>query len=207
MKAMARRSRSNVQLKRFDDAIEDMKNCIKIGTSGGKCFDSSMSSPEQIEKLREELDQIKTKRHVYKTAERLKEQRSKQRQEQQRWHDRNSGGEHFGKSSFFNKSSHKFSGSEGYRSSWQSKNRSSSNLSSTEVEDCYYRTLSVSTTAKAAEIKKAYHRLALRFHPDKNKDPSAAAMFRKINAAYEVLGDVDKRNEYNRERRFKSTYG
>mmetsp|Transcript_15523 Transcript_15523/g.33669 ORF Transcript_15523/g.33669 Transcript_15523/m.33669 type:complete len:366 (+) Transcript_15523:78-1175(+) len=61
-----------------------------------------------------------------------------------------------------------------------------------------YQCLSVAVTATPDEIKKAYRRLALRWHPDKNPDdPEATAQFQKISAAYEVLADELKRNRYD----------
>jgi curved DNA-binding protein len=61
----------------------------------------------------------------------------------------------------------------------------------------YYETLGVSRTATADAIKKAYRKLAQKFHPDVNKDPSAELRFKRINEAYEVLGDADKRKKYD----------
>lgn len=61
----------------------------------------------------------------------------------------------------------------------------------------YYETLGVSRTATEPEIKKAYRRLAQKYHPDVNKDPGAEARFKQINEAYEVLGDPDKRKKYD----------
>jgi hypothetical protein len=59
----------------------------------------------------------------------------------------------------------------------------------------WYKILGISKTASAAEIKRAYKKLALQWHPDKNVDnrEEAENMFREIAAAYEVLGDEDKR--------------
>jgi hypothetical protein len=51
----------------------------------------------------------------------------------------------------------------------------------------YYETLGLSVTASKEEVKKAYRRLALRYHPDKNKNPDAWEKFKKINKAYEIL--------------------
>lgn len=60
-----------------------------------------------------------------------------------------------------------------------------------------YETLGVSDKASADEIKKAYRKLARKYHPDVNKDESAVEKFKEINAAYEVLSDSKKKDEYD----------
>ncbi len=63
----------------------------------------------------------------------------------------------------------------------------------------YYKTLGVEKSADAAEIKKAYRKLAMKYHPDQNKDDKEAEnKFKEINAAYDVLKDDEKRAAYNR---------
>jgi len=63
----------------------------------------------------------------------------------------------------------------------------------------YYEVLGVAKTATADEIKKAYRRLAMKHHPDRNKDDeSAATRFKEAKEAYEVLRDDDKRAAYDR---------
>ena len=59
----------------------------------------------------------------------------------------------------------------------------------------YYKTLDVSRTSSAADIKKAYRRLALKWHPDKNPDnqEEATRKFKEISEAYEVLSDDKKK--------------
>ncbi len=66
----------------------------------------------------------------------------------------------------------------------------------------YYETLSVSADASAEEIKKAYRKLALETHPDRNPgDPAAEERFKRINEAYGVLSDSGKRTQYDQYRR------
>jgi len=60
-----------------------------------------------------------------------------------------------------------------------------------------YETLNVSENATQSEIKKAYRTLAKKYHPDMNKDPEAEDKFKEINAAYEVLGDENKKAQYD----------
>src|SRR5262245_12100590 len=62
----------------------------------------------------------------------------------------------------------------------------------------YYQVLGVDRKADADEIKRAYRKLALKWHPDRNKAPEAAEKFREVTQAYEVLSDADKRAAYDR---------
>src|SRR5712691_10871972 len=62
----------------------------------------------------------------------------------------------------------------------------------------YYKTLGVAREASADEIKKAFRKLARKYHPDMNpSDKKAEAKFKEINEAYEVLSDPDKRRKYD----------
>lgn len=61
----------------------------------------------------------------------------------------------------------------------------------------YYATLGVHPSATADTIKRAYRKLAIQYHPDKNPDPSVEQLFKEINEAYDVLGDPQKRNDYD----------
>ncbi len=65
-----------------------------------------------------------------------------------------------------------------------------------EFQD-YYKILGVDKTANDADIKKAYRRLARKYHPDVSKEKNAEAEFKKVNEAYEVLKDKEKRAAYD----------
>jgi len=62
----------------------------------------------------------------------------------------------------------------------------------------YYKTLGVTKSATQAEIKKAYRKLAIKYHPDKTQgDKAKEEKFKEISEAYEVLGDPEKRKKYD----------
>ena len=66
------------------------------------------------------------------------------------------------------------------------------------MKEDYYDILGISKSASAAEIKKAYRKKAIEFHPDKNpNDKTAEAKFKKAAEAYEVLGNEEKRAKYD----------
>uniref|UniRef100_A0A831U0Z4 J domain-containing protein n=1 Tax=Geobacter metallireducens TaxID=28232 RepID=A0A831U0Z4_GEOME len=61
----------------------------------------------------------------------------------------------------------------------------------------YYKILGVPRTASQEEIQRAYRKLARKHHPDISKAPDAEEQFKRINEAYEVLGDAEKRKKYD----------
>lgn len=62
----------------------------------------------------------------------------------------------------------------------------------------YYKIMGVSRNAGKDEIKRAYRKLARKYHPDVSKEPNAEARFKEVNEAYEVLKDAEKRAAYDR---------
>ncbi|CAF3902820.1 unnamed protein product, partial [Rotaria sp. Silwood1] len=71
------------------------------------------------------------------------------------------------------------------------------NLSANENNFNPYEILGLSRTASDKEIRQAYKRLAKYWHPDKNSETNAHEQFTKINAAYEILSDIKKRQQYD----------
>ena len=62
----------------------------------------------------------------------------------------------------------------------------------------YYEVLGVDKSASADDIKKAYRKLAMKYHPDRNPgDKTAEEKFKEVGEAYEVLSDADKRSRYD----------
>ncbi|RZM82865.1 J domain-containing protein [Leptolyngbya iicbica] len=74
-------------------------------------------------------------------------------------------------------------------------------MTARSVETDHYRTLKIAETATQQEIKQSYRRLAKALHPDTQSDPGDAESIKRLNAAYEVLGDPQSRSDYDRDRR------
>ena len=71
-----------------------------------------------------------------------------------------------------------------------------------------YEALGVSETASQEDIKKAYRKLSLQYHPDRNNNsPESTLKFQNISSAYEVIGDEEKRRQYDMQTKMSSMSG
>ncbi|XP_034956658.1 dnaJ homolog subfamily B member 5 isoform X3 [Zootoca vivipara] len=84
-----------------------------------------------------------------------------------------------------------------FRNKESSSSSSAGTVSTTNMGKDYYKTLGIQSGANEDEIKKAYRKMALKYHPDKNKDPNAEEKFKEIAEAYDVLSDPKKRAVYD----------
>ncbi len=80
----------------------------------------------------------------------------------------------------------------------QKKKRSSKRTKSNKAKKSYYEILGISTNASQADIKKAYQRLAMKYHPDRNKAKNASEKFKEIQKAFQTLSDPNERSKYDR---------
>ena len=62
----------------------------------------------------------------------------------------------------------------------------------------YYKILNITKGSSDDEIKKAYRKLALKYHPDKNKQPGAEEKFKEVAEAYEILSDPQKKEIFDK---------
>ena len=76
--------------------------------------------------------------------------------------------------------------------------RHSNHTRSTRTKNSYYEVLGVSRNASQTDIKKAYQRLAMKYHPDRNKAKNASEKFKEIQKAFQTLNDPNERSKYDR---------
>ena len=98
------------------------------------------------------------------------------------------------------------SGSSGSSSRPSSHSAGAASSPGSDENISHYKVLNVDKGADTNQIKKAYHKAALKYHPDKNKEEGAADQFRRVQMAWEVLQDPATKRRYDAEQNVKARY-
>jgi tetratricopeptide (TPR) repeat protein len=228
-KAILRRARALVQLGRRSEAILDFERYLQCpeATSAAEAKKELAETKASIAREKESDRRRRAEKEANRwkqqqqqqQQQKQKQQQQQQQQQQQGWYSRGAGsrpgygggGGFYGASGGYGgyggakaggggSSQYRYGGG-GQRQ--QQRGGSSSRSSRAKVaEPSHYSVLGVAQDASSAQIKKAYHKLALKFHPDKSKATGAEEKFKKIGAAYGVLSSPGSKRTYDLERQF-----
>lgn len=211
MKAMLRRARCLSRLQRFTESVDVYQKYLMLvddfrkgkGSTGyvTPCvFDGpSEVKDKDIEVVRGELEGVYDAKRKTEAAAREEKNRQQQRQQWQQNFSSHSSNAQQRREEWYNSSN---SGSRRWdsftreRPSSSSHHRRAASVGRTPKET-HYQILGVERSSSQEEIKKAYRKCALKYHPDKNNSKDAAEIFRKVQAAYDTLGDATERRKYD----------
>ncbi|KAF4032800.1 DnaJ domain [Phytophthora infestans] len=191
-RALLRRARCHVALEMFHEAVKDFDRYLREQPR-----DVSVDGTADVRRERNEAkaaiakarEQARQREATKKRAEREQRQRRQRRWEEPSWND-----------STFNENFRRNTGSNGYGGHQSSGAGSRASFMAPKTQRrTHYDVLGIEKAATTDQIKKAYRKLALVYHPDKAKTSTHADLFKEMTAAYNVLSDESARSKYDRE--------
>jgi ankyrin repeat protein len=198
-KALLRRARALVQLDRLSEAIRDFQAYVYSG--------SEEVTEAKLKEAREEMEMARAKQRLQRgkaeAEERERFDKDKYARRPPPEEGQSAGGEYSSSSSGHRFRPQQQPGAKTHKphrpSGTQRQRNYRREMPSVSVKQppTHYEVMGISKNSSGAEVKKAYHKLALKFHPDKNKKPGAEEKFKMVSAAYAVLSQVKERREYD----------
>ncbi|KAG7382164.1 hypothetical protein PHYBOEH_010610 [Phytophthora boehmeriae] len=189
-RALLRRARCHVALKMYHEAVKDFDRYLREHPA-----DSSSDTADDVRRERNEAKAAIAKaREEARQREAAKKRAEREQRQQRHW------GQTWEDSRFYDGFRRNTSSSgTGYRYKSSGPSGRASFMAPKTQRRTHYDVLGIEKVATIDQIKKAYRKLALVYHPDKAKTSTHAELFKEMTAAYNVLSDESARSKYDRE--------
>ncbi|CAI5709962.1 unnamed protein product [Peronospora destructor] len=196
-RALLRRARCHVALKMYHEAVKDFERYLREqrGTvPADATSDVCRERNEAKAAIAKAQEEVRQREAAKKRAERQRRHQHSRQREESSWNDSKFHDNYRQSASSSNEGSH---GSSRFQSSGGSSR--ASYMEPKTQRRTYYDVLGIEKTSTINQIRKAYRKLALVFHPDKAKTLTHGELFKEMTAAYNVLSDESSRAKYDRE--------